>query len=198
MIKAVLFDFDGVICNSFEIAYSVARITNDNLSRDEYRDFFNGNFYQEKKITKEVSRKFFELQNERFKDVVIDDDVKEVIRELKKDHELYIVSSNLEETIHWTFKNSSLSEGLFNEVLGYESGKSKIEKIQYILDKYNLKKEDCVFVTDTLGDILEATVVGIGSIGIDTGFHDRKRLEAGKPKKIVSSFRELLLTIKNL
>lgn len=80
---------------------------------------------------------------------------------------------------------------LFHEILGFESGLSKIEKFKMILSKNNFSSKDLIFVTDTLGDILEASEVGIRTIAVDFGFHDRNRLERGNPYCIVSSFREL-------
>lgn len=63
---------------------------------------------------------------------------------------------------------------------------------------FDFKKDECIFITDTLGDILEANEVGIGTIAVDFGYHERKRLEKGNPLKIISKFEELIETVKNL
>ena len=60
------------------------------------------------------------------------------------------------------------------------------------MEKYNLKKEDCIFVTDTLGDINEAKKVGIETIGIfKCGIHSKKILEKGNPNFLIEDFDEL-------
>jgi len=76
--------------------------------------------------------------------------------------------------------------------------KSKVEKFKYLFKKYKLKPEDCIFITDTLGDILEGNKVGVRTIAVDFGFHKRDRLEKGKPFKIVSSFDEILKVIGDM
>lgn len=191
MTKAVIFDFDGVICDSFEIAYGVAHEIFDKISRDGYRDFFMGNVYDKEEVTESEIKKFFSLQCKRFEGVRMNDDVIRGLHSLKENHSLYIVSSNMEETIDEVLKNSNSSK-TFSERLGFESGRSKVKKFEYLLQKYNLKKEECVFVTDTLGDILEANEIGVASIAVDFGFHDVARLEKGKPLLIASSFDEVV------
>jgi len=85
----------------------------------------------------------------------------------------------------------------FTEVLGVDFHKSKVEKFKYLFQKYDLKPEEILFVTDTLGDILEANKVHVRTIAVDFGFHDRERLEKGKPFKIISGFTEMLEVIRN-
>ena len=41
-------------------------------------------------------------------------------------------------------------------------------------------------------------MVGVKTIAVDFGFHERERLEKGNPFKIVSSFDEMLKVIENM
>ena len=59
-------------------------------------------------------------------------------------------------------------------MLGAETAESKEVKFQILLDNYQLQKDEVIFITDTLGDILEANNAGIKSLGIDSGFHDQR------------------------
>jgi phosphoglycolate phosphatase-like HAD superfamily hydrolase len=88
------------------------------------------------------------------------------------------------------FVRNGLAE-IFTEIMGLESHRSKIDKFKMLLSKHGLQDTECVFVTDTLGDILEANKVGLRTIAVDFGFHDRERLAQGRPWKIISDFREL-------
>ena len=45
---------------------------------------------------------------------------------------------------------------------------------------------------------LEANEVGIGTIAVDFGYHERERLQKGNPLKIISRFEELIETVKNI
>jgi len=42
-----------------------------------------------------------------------------------------------------------------------------------------------------LGDILEGHEVGVKTIALDSGFHDRERLGQGKPYAIISSIFDI-------
>ena len=49
------------------------------------------------------------------------------------------------------------------------------------------QKERLFFITDTLGDIVEAKKVGIKTIAVDYGYHDRGVLSKGNPDGIISN-----------
>lgn len=61
-----------------------------------------------------------------------------------------------------------------------------------LFQKYRYSPADCLFVTDTLGDILEAQEVGVRTVAVDFGYHPRSLLEEGEPWKIISEFSTLL------
>lgn len=194
--KPIIFDFDGVIHDTFELAYKInVDIFGKNLTKDKYRDFFNGNIFES--TTADDNGKFFKLQNKAFEYLKIDANIKNNLERLSGSYSLFIISSNQEKTLNTYFQNNKLTH-IFKEILGAETHKSKIEKFKHIFSKYNLQAEDCIFITDTLGDILEGNKVGVKTIAVDFGFHKRDRLEKGKPFKIVSSFDEILEAINDL
>ena len=65
MKKLVLFDFDGVIVDSFEMTYRVARKTDSGRTREQQKQLFDGNVYDEmerkagKRITDEDDLSFY-------------------------------------------------------------------------------------------------------------------------------------------
>ena len=201
-VKTIIFDFDGVIHDTYEMAYQIDReVSGGDLTREQHRDFFNGNMFErviaDEEKEKMDSDKFYELQNEAFKYLKIDEDIRKNLEKLSSEYDLFIVSSNWEDQLNMYFQNNN-STHIFKEVLGAETHRSKVEKFKYILKKYDLTADDCVFVTDTLGDILEANKVGIRTIAVDFGFHERYRLEKGNPFIIVSSFDRILEVIKEM
>jgi len=197
MIKAIIFDFDGVIHNTLELAYSIHKGIMNDISIEEYKDFFNGNIYKHGKITSSFLEEFFKLQNRKFKKLKIKKHIKKELVKMKKSYSLFIVSSNMEVALNNYLENNNIAH-IFEEVLGMESYKSKVEKFKLLMERHSLNQGDCLFITDTLGDILEANEIGLKTIAVDFGFHERVRLEQGKPFKIVSDFKELLPEIKNL
>ncbi|EKD58906.1 MAG: hypothetical protein ACD_56C00034G0008 [uncultured bacterium] len=188
--KTIIFDFDGVIHDTYELAY---RIFGKGIDEDEFKDFFSGNFF-EREITEEQKRKdkeSYKLQSEAFQYLEIDANIKKNLEKLSEKYNLFIVSSNQEEALNIYFQNNNFTH-IFKEILGAQTHQSKVKKFKYIFEKYNLTAEDCIFVTDTLGDILEANKVELKTIAVDFGFHERHRLEKGNPFKIVSRFDEIL------
>ncbi len=200
--KAIIFDFDGVIHDTYELAYQInVEVLGKDLTHEQYRDFFNGNIFERVVVDKEREKtafeNFFKLQNEAFKNFKIDGNIKSNLEELAKKYSLFIISSNQEEALNIYFQNNKFTH-IFKEIMGAETHQSKVEKFKYLFEKYKLQSEDCVFVTDTLGDILEGNKAGIRTVAVDFGFHGRDRLEKGNPFKIVSSFDEVVKVIKNM
>ena len=82
-------------------------------------------------------------------------------------------------------------EKCFLKVLGSDIHTSKVEKMKFLLGEYQLSAQDCIFITDTLGDIREAAHVSIQTIGVTWGFHDRQTLLSGDPYRIVDEPSEI-------
>ena len=196
--KAVIFDFDGVIHNTFENGYGInVKIFGPDFTREEYKSFFDGNIHDSPKVTKENSEEFFRLHDELARAVNIDDGVVRSLKKLAEKYPLFIVSSNKSDILNHCLCNNNL-DGVFEEILGADFHASKVEKFKFLFDKYGWCSNDCVFITDTLGDILEANNVDLRSIAVDFGFHERDRLEKGNPFRIVSSFDEILEIVNGL
>ncbi len=191
--KAIIFDFDGVIHDTFEFHRSkINKYCKTNLSEQNYKDIHNGNFFDnapdELKNTDWI--KYRDLIHHELSSLKTKKEIKATILKLNKKYKLYIVSSGGSNAIlNYLIKNKI---SVFKEILGMESHRSKIEKFKFIFDKHNLTAKECVFITDTLGDILEANQVGIKTIAVSYGFHPKETLQKGKPHKIISSLNELL------
>ncbi|NQV91720.1 HAD family hydrolase [Candidatus Woesearchaeota archaeon] len=197
MVKAVIFDFDGVICNTLDLAYSINNKIFPEMSLDDYKDLFNGNVYKNGNFTPESIKEFFKQQDEKFQELKIENYVKEELQKIKESYPLFIISSNMEHSLNIVFQNNQMTT-IFNQVFGTETEKSKVKKFELLLHQENLKSEDCIFITDTLGDIKEASKLNIKTIAVDFGFHERARLEQGNPFKIISDFKEIFPLIQTL
>lgn len=197
MIKAIIFDFDGVIHDTLELCFNINKLIFPKITLKKYKDFLNGNFYENVKVTEKTSKKFLELQNDKFKELKIEREIKNELIKIKNKFDLFIISSNSEETLNNYFENNDILH-IFKEVLGMESHKSKLVKFRQLMEKYDLNKDNCIFVTDTLGDILEANKAGLKTIAVDYGYHEKERLEQGNPLMILSDFKEILPAIDGL
>jgi phosphoglycolate phosphatase-like HAD superfamily hydrolase len=192
--KAIIFDFDGVIHDTFEFHLrKIKKFTGIELSSKEFKNIHKKNFYFS------VPKKYEDVDWDAYRDFVfkevsmfkIKDKIRKVILELSNKYKLFIVTSGGEKNVSAYLGNNGIIQN-FKEVLGMESFKAKTDKFNLIFKKYKLSKKDCIFVTDTLGDIIEANEVGLKTIAVDFGFHCRKTLIKGNPYKIISSFDEIL------
>jgi len=116
--------------------------------------------------------------------------IKTVIRELGKKYILVIISSTISSPIRDFMDRHNLSL-FFNKIMGNDVHNSKCEKIRMIFDEYKIKPDDCILITDTLGDIREAATMKVKSIGVTWGFQKKENLLKGNPFRIAEKPREL-------
>jgi phosphoglycolate phosphatase len=197
----ILFDFDGVIADSFNQAFEVNKMIYPHLTNEEYKKRFEGNINDWKKTESEHNEDFnhdvdfyTEYLPRLRSEVKIFPDMEKVIEDLSTQYSLIIVSSELTAPIQELLGKYELTH-FFTEIMGNDVHKSKIEKIKMVITKYNTDSKRCIFVTDTLGDIREATHMGVSTIGVSWGFHKHETLMKGKPFRVVDSPKELFDSI---
>lgn len=199
--KFVLFDFDGVIADSFGIASALALRVCKRNTPDTYRSAFEGNIYDT--YASDGSRQDHEGQEEcnhdlnwwdeyqkSFATVTPFDGICDAISAVSEEYSLAILSSGSRDFIDPFLKAHGIARH-FSDVLDVDVHTHKTKKIEIIFDKYGITAADCVFITDTLGDIREAGSHGMGVIAVSWGFHSRATLEKGVPFRIVERPQEL-------
>ncbi len=194
-----MFDFDGVIDNNYNLNFELCSKKFLNITMEEHKKQYDGNVHleREKMKDRDTGFDFLKCLSDSRKDRKIEEETKSTLVNLAKDFELGIISSCHEYGIKDYLKKNGI-ENLFSFVYGLETHKLKTYKFKKILDEFSLKEDECIFITDTLGDILEANEVRINSIAVDFGYHERERLQKGNPLKIISRFEELIEAVKNI
>lgn len=192
--KIVIFDFDGVIVDSLMAAYETWKDAGATISVDEYRERFNGNINHSQAP---APINFHEEYKHKIKELKIFPGIADLIRTLEADYHLVIVSSTLSEFIHQVLTNNNL-EGHFSGVLGNDISKSKVEKFKMVFEKYGVTANDCVIITDTLGDMKEAAEVAMPSIGVAWGFQKPEVLKQGGAKVIIDKPQDIVAEIRRL
>lgn len=198
----MLFDFDGVISDSFAVAFEVEKMMCPNTSEENYRKAYEGNIHDwnwegsEHTDACRHDMDFFSIYLPKMRTSVHPfPGMQDVIKNLSSSYELIIVSSTLSGIILEFTRKFGL-DGIFKEIMGNDVHTSKTEKIKMIFEKYKTSAKNCVFVTDTLGDIMEAKKAGVGAIGVSWGFNTRETLANGNPFRVVSCPEELLSATK--
>lgn len=189
--RIIFFDYDGVIVNTFQDAFTIVKDLDHSIKKEEYKGWFKGNAHeaikeQEGEKAKEFKQKFFKRFNKKIRHKEVNPKIAKVIEKLAKDFLLVIVSSTGSRVINQQLHEEDLDQ-YFIETLGYDVAASKTKKIKDTLKTFNVKSEQSVLITDTLGDICEANKAGVDSIGVTWGYHDENTLREGKPCKIISN-----------
>jgi phosphoglycolate phosphatase len=194
--KFVLFDFDGVIADSFNLAFEAALGVHPHFTEAEYRARFDGNIYANRDrsqctdLCQHHEGAYWALYTPRILEIQLVSGMREVVERIASRYTLAIISSSLSMDIMALLERHVITQH-FSDVFGKDVHTSKVEKINIILSRYEISAADCVFVTDTLGDMREARAAEVTPIGVSWGFQDRATLEKGEPFRIVEQPREL-------
>ena len=191
--KAIIFDFDGVLGDTFELNYSTFKYFFPEITIKEFQDIHNGNIFNNKYLDINLEE-YAKIANSKLNEKHLFPFVKELLEKLSNRFNLFIVSSGTDEKIV-KILNFDNCEKYFEKIMGHKVHKCKEEKIKMIFNEYGIKNEDCFFVTDTLGDLKYGQKLKIKTIAVDWGYHDMEILEKGNPFRIVSNFVELLEVI---
>lgn len=198
--KITIFDFDGVIADSFHELYSFNKDTfssiNVNITEEEYRKFFNTNAhlaFREFIKDKKLYNTFLKFRKDNlynyYSKIKFFPDAVDFLKQLHKDHTLTIASSTPADFISKLLKKNKIQD-LFSLVLGTrEHSKENILKITSA--KLNAPLNTMTMVTDTVGDLKIAKKLGIKTIAVTWGFHSSNTLKQAEPDVIVSTFNEL-------
>ncbi len=200
--KLVLFDFDGVLVNTIDFWFSINQKYNPHLTREDYSQMSHGNFFEsfegeEPKVKFTPHPDYHEDYHQGIRNFNTPEKLKAAVKVLAEEFRLAIASSGTERSIAHLLENEGLLD-FFPDILGYETHKNKTIKIKSLLEKYSVLPEHTVFITDTLGDILEGHGANVQSIGVVWGMHDRETLQKGNPAVIIDNPADLIPAIEKI
>ena len=203
--KTLLFDFDGVIVNTFRLSYeSMKKVVLNPPNEESYRKWFEKSIYdnEDYKLKNKGSQPSVSENDSFFKEytpLLMKEKpvsgIADVIQELHKSHRLVIISSTINSPVKNYLDKHNLSQ-YFDGIYGGDTHTSKVAKIKMVFAEFNVTAGDCLFITDTLGDRREAEKAGVKSIGVTWGFHKLETLQKGSPVAIANTPEELLSLIR--
>lgn len=192
-----MFDFDGVIANTFQMCYGINRMSDPELTEDEYREKFEGNINHatpKRKPIKEVD--FFTEFEKCILDAPLPPGIADAIQYLGSKYKMVIVSSTITPLIERYLTKHNLLV-FFQEILGNDVAASKVEKFNMVFERYATNGDDSVLITDTLGDIREAKHVSMHTIAVTWGYQHRSTLEKGEPDTIIENPSKIIRAISD-
>ncbi len=196
--KILLFDFDGVIVDTFDVCFEISKQFHTNLSVDEYRKWFEGNINdrprREDAKPSDDSR-FFDLYSPRLFALTPVAGIAEVLGSLHQRYRMVIVSSTINSPIEEYLRRHDLLT-YFDKIFGSDVHKSKVEKIKMVFAQYGATAADCLFITDTLGDMVEAEKTGVAALGVSWGYHPIETLQRGNPIAMAHTPNDMLREIE--
>lgn len=216
---AILFDFDGTLVDARESAWELFQRTNERFSlgldrREDFFGAFEGNFHEaiertcpDRAQAAAATDHFFGLlRSEYFPHVI--PGMADVVRALATHFTLAVLSSNTIGAIRRILEEAGIAT-CFSHVFAGDVERSKAVAIRsFLADRSyaslrhcspaydsngasDLATDDVTLVTDTIGDVMEATRCGIHAIGVAWGMHDPASLTAAGAERIALWPQEL-------
>ena len=194
--KLVMFDFDGVIADSWAVQKPVfveamrAHGLHDYASADAFNAIMDANWFDGLSaagVPEHVITAMDETWGAQTPDLF--PGMPEVIERLAEVHVVLVITSAGTEGVSRILKAHDVAG--VTDVLGGDLEPSKARKIR---DAHRLYGESLEpwYVCDTVGDVIEAREAGAGVIGTAWGWHGEERLLASKPDWIARHPFDLL------
>lgn len=211
MIKLIIFDYDGVIVDSFPNVHSVYQIICQKLGKscpDNLEDFkkvyghSSSECYSQLGFTEEERVK----GNMIFKEEILKKDAKpfegiiDVLKELHKNYKLAVISSSYKEEVEQKLKKYGLLK-LFDFILAKESHVGRFEKtesIKKVIGKLALKSNEVLLIGDRNVDFIEGSKAGLSNILlVNYGWgYNLEEIPEYKQKVLVREPNDLLEVVK--
>ena len=126
--------------------------------------------------------------------------ITETLKQLKYMGIKSIILSNKPQLQAETVADTLFGNELIYEVYGGKDGvplKPDPTVLNEILEKYKIKKEECIFIGDSEPDMITSQNAGVKSVGVLWGFRNEEKLKKHNASYIVSKPSEIIEIIKN-
>ena len=185
-----LLDFDGPIVSSEQLVFDICRMVEPDISWEEMLLLFYGNVHVEEGAKRRLQGDFCtDTYREGVLNIAPVPGADKLLHDLANHgQKIIFITSSLTESVERYLKHYHLP---YDEVWGADKGKRKTEKMEIVMARHGLRSDKAVYVTDTLGDVLEAHQVGLESIAVTWGMHREQEFTLGSPRQMAHTMDEL-------
>jgi phosphoglycolate phosphatase len=203
MKKYIIFDFDGTLVDSMDLAIHVYNTLAEKNGYKkivpEDKQYLRGLTVKEKCAYLEfptykipfLAPSFYRLYKESMKDLMMFDGIKDVLQSLvEKGYQLAVISSNSEEVIREFLQNHQID--YMDDIVCSSNilGKDKI--IKKFLKKRKLNASDTIYIGDEIRDVVAAKKCDIPVVWVEWGFDLKEKVAKEEPTYIVKTPKEIL------
>jgi phosphoglycolate phosphatase len=202
MFKNIIFDWSGVIKDSVRShVWVVSRMMEllgggNKISFEElkekweqpYLKFWN-KYYPDLTLQEEQDLYYRVISQKEYPESDVYPGMPDLIKNLKAQGvRMSVVSSDPTERLLRETKEFGL-ENIFDDVITNAHDKS--EGVDGLIEKYNFKKEETVFIGDSNHEVEVGKQVGIKTIAVTWGFSAEEKLKLTNPDYLVHNIKEL-------
>ena len=192
--KIYIFDFDGVIADSSDLAYS---IHNDIASKyglkfiknqNEYLDIID-NSNLKKVLSDEFINKYYDESNNYYKKRISSIKLYPHMHKLfENSMRIVIITSTYEEFVYSILKNNGITSDVV--VLGKSLESSKVKRFEIFMNENKCDKDNIIYIGDTISDYLFCEKCNIKMIGSNYGYSNLEKIKT-KLLRLCNSDKEL-------
>jgi len=188
--QTIFFDFDGTILNSFSLYFKTTKYLNSEITEKEYRDIFLfENFTDSPLLMHQNYNEFFNLISAHAHLYELFPGVQETLQKLSEGYNLVIITACPKNIVKFQLSRFRLPQ--FQKIYGFEKAGTKGEKIKSYCAKNEIQENNCFFVTDTVGDLLQVKGNSVKKIALTYGFSSKEQLKWANPDFLFTQFSEI-------
>ncbi|MCA9486920.1 HAD hydrolase-like protein [Candidatus Woesearchaeota archaeon] len=204
----ILFDFDGVISNSLDMAINGINIIGRKYNLPQIRSKEDMDKLYDKELSnsllkyglkKDEIKNFFK-EHARFmqKNSLNIKPFEDVLRSIKKTSaRRALVTSSYLEAVNQIIGSEIDNRELFEVRIGKEYPETKTQKIKRVLEMLNVKMQKSLYIGDMASDILYCHALPIHILAVGYGYQTSSFLRTFNPEYLVENTKTLAQILEN-